>query len=69
MQNKVLDKLFNDLQTEIKKLPDSNSRQAALRNLTLCRTCVIEADSDNKHNPPGKTVVRDEKGQVIGLQG
>ena len=69
MKNKVIQKLIDELKVEISGLPSSASRKDALSHLDFCQYFVQAADADSKHNPPGKVVVRNAKGRVVGLQG
>jgi hypothetical protein len=69
MKNTKMAALFVNLRGEIGSLPNSPERTLALSNLAHCRTLVQAADDDAKHNPPGKVVVRNDEGRVIGLQG
>lgn len=69
MKNKTIQALFLKLQLEIEGLPASQIRQNALASLEATKVLTDLADADDRHNPPGKTVVRNTEGKVIGLQG
>lgn len=69
MKNKVIAELYQKLRKELNKLPDSEYKDSALLKLQYSEQSADRADADARHNPPGKTVVRNSKGEVKGLQG
>lgn len=69
MQNKLIENLYKALLCGIHELPESQSKQDCLKHLQLSLDAAELADKDCCYNLPGKVVVRNQSGKVIGVQG
>lgn len=59
---------YSELLNEVKSLPETFRKRQAIISLKAAYE-KIESAYDEQHNPPGKVVVRNNEGEVTGLQG
>lgn len=69
MKNKIADEALNALHIEANRVSDNSLRENALKKLSVLRKAFEDMDNAKTDNPPGKSVIRDESGSVIGSQG
>lgn len=67
--NNVVSEALATLRRECTRIEDKKQRESLQAKIKKLSAAFEEVDESKTVNPPGKAVIRDKNGKVVGLQG
>lgn len=67
--NRHAEEALGTLEREANRVEDKTTRKKAMKKISELRDMFEKMEGMKAANPPGKAVLRDPSGKVIGLQG